>query len=90
MIATEPDWVRVAIEKHRAWIESVQGVSIDHLLVLHGPNHFTSLPALRILSDVPLAARRHGPTARMRDEVLSVEYPKEYPPTHERGDGQQA
>jgi hypothetical protein len=81
MIATEPDWVRAAIEKHRAWIESVQGVSMDRLLVLHGHNHFTCLPALRILADVPLAVQEQGPTAKMRDEVLSVEYPKGYPPT---------
>ena len=34
MTATEPDWIRSAIEKHRVWIESVRGVSIEKTLIL--------------------------------------------------------
>ena len=78
MIATEPDWIRSAIEKHREWIESVQGVTIDQTMVLRVSNNFTSLAARRILSDVPFAALQAGPTAKLRAEVESIEYPKAF------------
>jgi hypothetical protein len=54
MTATEPDWIRSAIEKHREWIESVQGVPIDKMTVLRVDNNFTSLAARQILRDVRL------------------------------------
>jgi hypothetical protein len=80
MIATEPDWIRSAIEKHREWIESVQGVTIDKMIVLRASNNFTSLAARQALADVPLAALKEGPTAMLRAEVQSIEYPKGVPP----------
>lgn len=80
MTATEPDWIRSAIAKHRSWIESVQGVSIEKTIVLHVSNNFTSLPAREILRDVRLAKLIQGPTAKLRAKVTSIEYPKGMPP----------
>ena len=44
MTATEPDWIRGAISKHRAWIESATGVPLEKTIILEVANHFTSLP----------------------------------------------
>ena len=78
--ATEPDWVRGAIAKHRAWIESTIGVPLEQTLILEVANNFTSLPARQIMRDVPLAKLSNGPTAKLRRAVSSIEYPDGMPP----------
>jgi hypothetical protein len=80
MIATEPDWIRSAITKHREWIEFVQGVTIERMAVLQVSNNFTSLAARHILHAVPLNKLRCGPTSALRAAVTSIEYPKGMPP----------
>ena len=80
MMATEPDWIRSAIEKYHEWIESVQGVTIERMAVLQVSNNFTSLAARQILHGVPLNKLHHGPTAELRAAVTSIEYPKGMPP----------
>src|ERR1035441_9651732 len=80
MTATEPDWIRSAIAKHREWIESVQGVDIEKTVVLRASNNFTSLAARQLLKDVPLTKLRKGPIAKLRAEVTSIEYPNSMPP----------
>jgi hypothetical protein len=80
MVATEPDWIRSAIEKHRKWIESVQGVPIERMAVLQVSNSFTSLAARQILRGVPLNKLHNGPTAKLQAAVTSIEYPKGMPP----------
>ena len=62
MIATEPDWIRSAIAKHREWIESVQGVTIGKMAVLRVDNNFASFAARQILRDVRLTKLQQGPT----------------------------
>jgi hypothetical protein len=76
MNATEPDWIRSAIKKHRAWIESVQGVSIEQAIVLQVNNNFTSIPARRVFQGVRLAKLIQGPTGKLRRQATSIEYPK--------------
>ena len=80
MTATEPDWIRSTIEKHRGWIESVQGVTIEKMAVLQVSNNFTSLAARQILHAVPLNRMHRGPTAALRAAVTAIEYPKGMPP----------
>ena len=80
MVATEPDWIRSAIAKHREWIESVLGVNIDQIMALRASNNFTSLAERRVMADVPLATLKEGPTPSLRAEVQAVEYPKGVPP----------
>jgi hypothetical protein len=80
MTATEPDWLRAAISKHRAWIESVAGVPLEKTIVLEVANNFTSLPVRQIMRDVRLAKPITGPTAKLRRAVNSIEYPEGMPP----------
>ena len=80
MTATEPDWIRGAISKHRAWIESATGVPIDKTIILQVANNFTSLPARQIMRNVRLAKPINGPTAKLRGAVTSIEYPEGIPP----------
>lgn len=80
MTATEPDWIRSAIAKYREWIESVQGVSIEKMTALRADNNFTSLAARQILRDVRLTKLQRGPTSKLREEVISIEYPSGMPP----------
>ena len=80
MAATEPDWVRGAISKHRAWIESCVGVPLEKTIILEVANHLTSLPARHIMRDVRLAKPIIGPTAKLRRAVTSIEYPEGMPP----------
>ena len=80
MIATEPDWIRGAIEKHREWIESVQGVTIERMALVQASNGFTSMAVRHILHGVPLNNLNHGPTAKLQAAVTSIEYPKGMPP----------
>lgn len=80
MTATEPDWIRSAIAKHRRWIESVQGVTIEKTTVLVVSNNFSSLAARQILRGVPLAKLNQGPTDKLRAEVTAIEYPAGMPP----------
>lgn len=76
MTATEPDWVRGAISKHRAWIESLVGVPLEKTIILEVANHLTSLPARHIMRDLRLAKPIVGPTAKLRRAVNSIEYPE--------------
>jgi hypothetical protein len=62
MTATEPDWLRAAICKHRAWIEAVAGVPLEKTVILEVANNVTSLPARQIMRDVRLAK----PMSRLR------------------------
>jgi hypothetical protein len=80
MTATEPDWLRAAISKHRAWIESAAGVPLEKTIILEVRNNFTSLPARQIMRDVRLAKPIYGPTAKLRRAVNSIEYPEGMPP----------
>jgi len=80
LIASEPDWIRSAIAKHHAWIEYVQGVSIEKTVVLQVSNNFTSFAARQILHDVPLTKLHQGPIAELRGAVISIEYPNGMPP----------
>ena len=80
MTATEPDWVRGAISKHRAWIESVLGVPLEKTIIFEVANHFTSLPTRQFMHDVRLAKPIIGPTTKLRRAVSSIEYPEGMPP----------
>ena len=78
MIATEPDWIRSAIEKHREWIESVLGVTIGKMVVIRVENNFTGFAARQIFRDVRLT-KLQGPPCNLREEVTSIEYPDGMP-----------
>jgi hypothetical protein len=80
MTATEPDWLRAAISKYRAWIESATGVPLEKTIILEVTNHFTSLAAGHIMRDLRLAKPISGPTAKLRKAVNSIEYPEGMPP----------
>jgi hypothetical protein len=80
LTATEPDWIRSAIAKHRRWIEAVQGVTIEKTTVLVVSNNFSSLAAREILRGVPIAKLNQGPTDELRAEVIGIEYPDGMPP----------
>jgi len=80
MAATEPDWLRAAISKHRAWIESLVGVRLEKTIILEVANNFASLPARQLMRDVRLAKLINGPTAKLRRSVTSIEYPEGMPP----------
>lgn len=80
MMATEPDWLRCAIEKHRVWIESVQGVAIEKTVALMVSNSFSRLAARQILRNVPLAKIQHGLIEKLKAGVISFEYPGGSPP----------
>ncbi len=80
MTATEPDWLRAAVNRHRAWIESVAGVPLEKTIILEVANNFTSLPARQIMRGVRLAKLVSGPTSKLRRTVHSIEYPEGMPP----------
>ena len=80
MIATEPDWIRSAVEKHREWIESVQGVTLERMALVQVSNSLTSMAARQMFNGVSLKKLNHGPTAELRAAVTSIEYPKDLPP----------
>ena len=80
MNATEPDWLRAAISKHRVWIESLVGVPLERTIILEVANNFTSLPARQLMRDVRLAKLINGPTAKLRRSGTSIEYPEGMPP----------
>jgi len=80
MIATEPDWIRSAITNHRTWIESVQGVTIEKMVVLQASNTLTRFAANQILRDIPLKDPSQGSIVKLEVEITSIEYPGDMPP----------
>jgi hypothetical protein len=80
MTATEPDWIRDVVARHRVWIESVQGVAIEKTVILDASNSFASFAAREILRGVRLLTAPRGPLAKLRREVKSIEYPSGMPP----------
>lgn len=80
MFATEPDWIRGAIENHRGWIESVQGVSIDQMVVLNTENNFTSFAVRQLLKGVQTIDQPNRATSKLEDDVASIDFPIGMPP----------
>ncbi len=73
--ATANDWIRIAIDKHKLWIESQLGVSFDDALLLEVENLLASIPARTLMRNVPLSSLKQGPTEELRAMVTGVEYP---------------
>jgi hypothetical protein len=73
MVATEQDWIRNVVARHREWIESVQGVAIEKTVILDASNNLLSFAAREMLRGVRLTKPQQGPLAKLRKEVMSIE-----------------
>jgi hypothetical protein len=80
MVATEQDWIRNVVARHREWIESVQGAAIEKTVILDASNNFLSLASREMLRGVRLTRALPGPLVKLRKEVTSIEYPDGMPP----------
>lgn len=80
MTATEPDWLRAAISKYGAWIESIAGVPLEKTIILEVANHFTCLSVGQIMHDVRLARPVGGPSTKLRRAASAIEYLEGMPP----------
>lgn len=73
--AIETDWIRGAVDKHKRWIETVFGVSLEQAVILEVENSLTALAVARVLIGVPLAGMPPDPNSQLRERIEAVEFP---------------
>jgi hypothetical protein len=79
MQATEPDWIRGTIDKHRDWIETALGISLERAIILEVANTLTNLALPQALAGVPLMKMDPDPSAELRQRIEAVEFPPAMP-----------